>query len=120
MNLSLLTIAVIAIPLASLGIFRLADRQNYNVTYTFTPIKWEQADIEDKGRLIDSFRQQYDLVGQNIDTVPDLLGEPDSQEELQYIYDIGDYKKWLSIDQYYYVITYDLGNIITSDEIFQS
>lgn len=120
LNLSLLTIAVIAIPLASLGIFRLADRQNYNVTYTFTPIKWEQADIEDRGRLIDSFRQQYDLVGQNIDTVPDLLGEPNSQEELQYIYDIGDYKKWLSIDQYYYVITYDLGNIIIDEVIYQS
>lgn len=120
LNLSLIIIGVVVIPSASLGIFRLADRQNYNITYTFTPIKWEQADIEDRGRLIDSFRQQYDLVGQNIDIVPDLIGEPDSQEEMQYIYDIGNYKKWLSIDPYYYVITYDLNNIITSEEIYQS
>lgn len=120
LNLSLIIIGVVVIPSASLGIFRLADRQNYNITYTFTPIKWEQADIEDRGRLIDSFRQQYDLVGQNIDIIPDLIGEPDSQEEMQYIYDIGNYKKWLSIDPYYYVITYDLNNIITSEEIYQS
>lgn len=120
LNFSLLTIAVVAIPLASLVTFRLIDRHNYNVTYTFTPTKWEEADTMNRARLIDSFRQQYDLVGLNIDTVPDLLGEPDSQEESQYIYDIGDYKKWFSIDSYYYVITYDLGNVITSEEIYQS
>jgi len=120
LNLSLLTIAVIAIPLASLAAFRLIDRHNYNVTYTFTPTKWEQADITDRARLIDSFRLQYDLVGQNINIIPDLLGEPDAQEELQYIYDIGDYKKWFSIDPYYYVITYGLNDIITGEEIYQS
>jgi|SRR5574344_1220859 hypothetical protein len=120
LNLSLLTIAVVVIPLASLATFRLIDRHNYNVTYTFTPTKWEEADMTDRARLIDSFRQQYDLVGKNINAVSDLLGEPDSQEELQYIYNIGDYKKWLSIDSYYYVIAYGLDNIITGEDIFQS
>lgn len=120
LNLSLLTIAVVVIPLASLATFRLIDRHNYNVTYTFTPTKWEEADMTDRARLIDSFRQQYDLVGKNINAVSDLLGEPDSQEELQYIYNIGDYKKWLSIDSYYYVIAYGLDNIITAEDIYQS
>jgi hypothetical protein len=120
LNLSLLTIAVVVIPLASLATFRLIDRHNYNVTYTFTPTKWEEADMTDRARLIDSFRQQNDLVGKNINAVSDLLGEPDSQEELQYIYNIGDYKKWLSIDSYYYVIAYGLDNIITGEDIFQS
>jgi len=120
LNLSLLTIAVVVIPLASLATFRLIDRHNYNVTYTFTPAKWEEADIKERARLIDSFRQQYDLVGKNINAVSDLLGEPDSQEEMQYIYNIGDYKKWFSIDPYYYVIAYGLDNIITAEDIYQS
>jgi hypothetical protein len=118
-KLMLLIVVMVAGPLAPLGVYRYIDRHNYEVTYTFTPGKWEEADTRDRSLLIDSFREQYDLVGENIDIVIDLLGEPDIIEESQYIYDLGDFRTWLAMDPYFYLITFDGEDIITSEGIYQ-
>lgn len=112
-----LIVGVFAIPISSLAICHTVDQHIYNMTYTFTPIKWERADVNNRGLLIDSFRKQYDLVGQNIEIVFDLLGEPNTQNESQYLYDIGGYKGFSLARPYNYVINFDFDNIITGEYI---
>jgi hypothetical protein len=56
-------------------------------------------------------------VGQNIEIVFDLLGEPNTQNESQYLYDIGGYKGFSLARPYNYVINFDFDNIITGEYI---
>lgn len=118
-KLTLLIIALIATPAASLAVYHFIDRHNYEIAYTFTPTKWAEADTRNRSLLIDSFREQYDLVGENIDIVLNLLGEPDVKEEFQYTYDLGDHKTPLAFDPYYYLVAFDVNDTITSEGIYQ-
>jgi len=118
-KLTLLITALIATPAAALVTYHYIDRHNYDIAYTFTPTKWAEANTRNRSLLINSFREQYDLVGENIDFVINLLGEPDVIEESQYTYDLGDHKTPLAFDPYFYLVTFDVNDIITSEGIYQ-
>lgn len=119
MKLSLFILGIIMAPLSVFVGVRLIDRQIYKVTYTFTPLKWQQSDENERGRLIDSFREQYDLIGEPITFAVSLLGEPDRKEEGAHLYHLGDYRMWIALDPHYYYVAFDENEIIHSEYIFQ-
>ncbi|MDI9503954.1 MAG: hypothetical protein QM205_03325 [Bacillota bacterium] len=108
------------VPFALGILYQVGDIVAYKVRYTFSVEKWAAADQNERGRLINSFRTNHPLVGENISVAKALLGEPDVSGDTYFIYYIGDYDKWLAMDPYYYSITFNSENIITAEDINQS
>ena len=116
---ALLMVAIYVLPVAMFGTYRLIDRQVYTATYSFTVEKWANADEDDRAHIIDFFREGYDLVGESIDTVPPLLGAPDSVTDTAYYYNLGYHKYYLGVDPVYYLVEFDSQNIIFKEGVYE-
>lgn len=116
---SWIMIAIYFSPIAMLGTYNYIDRQIYNATYTFTIEKWANASEEERARIIPFFRQQYDLVGDNIDVVIPLLGTPDSTTDTMYYYNLGYAESVLVTEPVYYLVEFNPQNIITSERVYE-
>jgi hypothetical protein len=116
---SFIMIAIYLSPIAILGTYNYIDRQIYNATYTFTVEKWAVANQEERARIIPFFRQQYDLVGDNIDVVIPLLGTPDKVTDTTYFYNLGLAESVLVTEPIYYLVNFNEQYIVTSERVFQ-
>lgn len=95
------------------------DQISYANYYTFTVQKWRDASPNERGRLIDSFRRTYDVIGMNLEEVENLLGIPDYDDDSSYIYNLGDYRQAIAMDPYFYEIMLNEADVVISDGIFQ-
>lgn len=116
---SFIMIAIYLSPIAILGTYNYIDRQIYNATYTFTVENWAVANQEERARIIPFFRQQYDLVGDNIDVVIPLLGTPDKVTDTTYFYNLGLAESVLVTEPIYYLVNFNEQYIVTSERVFQ-
>ena len=115
---SIITVSIWVIPIAMLGIYQDIDQRIYEATYSFTVEKWAAADEDDRARMIRFFREEYDLVGENINVVPPLLGTPDTVTETGYYYNLGNVEYVLGIDPLYYLIEFNDQNIIIAEGVY--
>jgi len=120
LNLVFIYASVLLIPIIALVTYRIQDTRQYNDYYTFTSQRWIRADDEERGRLIDSFRKLYPLVGETKMQVITLLGEADYEEEYSLSYMIGSYKQFIAIDPCMYHIVFDTNFIVISEAIFST
>ncbi len=67
--------------------FNIVDIYYYHEPYTTS--SWVSSGAEERGRMIDSFVQQHDLVGMKRAEVEEFLGSPDESFSNYYIYDLG-------------------------------
>jgi len=116
---ALLMVAIYALPAAMFGTYRLIDRQVYTSTYSFTVEKWASANVDNRAHIIDFFREEYHLAGEDIDFVPPLLGTPDSITDTAYYYNLGNHKYILGVDPVYYLVEFDSQNIITKEGVYE-
>ena len=116
---SIITVSIWVLPIAMLGIYQDVDQRIYEATYSFTIEKWATADEDDRARMIRFFREEYDLVGENINVVPPLLGTPDSITDTGYYYNLGNVEYVLGMDPLYYLIEYNEQNIIIAEGVYQ-
>ena len=116
---SIITVSIWVLPIAMLGIYQDIDQRIYEATYSFTVEKWAAADEDDRARMIRFFREDYDLVGENIDVVPPLLGTPDSITDTGYYYNLGNVEYVLGMDPLYYLIEINNQNIIIAEGVYQ-
>lgn len=116
---SIITVSIWVLPIAMLGIYQDIDQRIYEATYSFTVEKWAAADEDDRARMIRFFREDYDLVGENIDVVPPLLGTPDSITDTGYYYNLGNVEYVLGMDPMYYLIEFNDQNIIVAEGVYQ-
>jgi len=119
-TLALSLTLVFTVPLLGLVSYRVADQINYDEHYAFTTEKWLAADQNTRGRLIESFREQYDIVGLSLEEVTDLLGQPDETSEEYIYYYIGEYKAIIAIDPFIYMISLDNNLIVVAENIYSS
>lgn len=115
-KLTLLVFLLIYIPIVLFDYGIRINNVIYEATYTFTKDKWENTDKKDRGSLIDSFREKYPLVGENIEYATTLLGEPDIEESGVISYEIGHYKRDTFFN-FNYVITFGEDFLITDEEV---
>lgn len=116
---SIITVSIWVLPIAMLGIYQDIDQRIYEATYSFTVEKWAAADEDDRARMIRFFREEYDLVGENINVVPPLLGTPDSVTETGYSYNLGTNEYFFGIDPVFYLIEFNDQNIIVAEGVYQ-
>lgn len=116
---SIITVSIWVLPIAMLGIYQDIDQRIYEATYSFTVEKWAVADEDDRARMIRFFREEYDLVGENINVVPPLLGTPDSITDTGYYYNLGNVEYVLGMDPLYYLIEFNDKNIIITEGVYQ-
>ena len=116
---SLIAVGVFVLPIAMLGIYQDIDQRIYEATYSFSVEKWAAADEDDRARIIRFFREEYNLVGENIDVVPPLLGTPDTVTETGYYYNLGNVEYVLGIDPLYYLVEFNDQNIIIAEGVYQ-
>ena len=108
----------------------IAAKVQYNDFKTFTSEKWINASNNHyyRGLLVYSFLEQYDIRGNSIQKVKNLLGTPDQIREITlyseppqyggviYIYDLGYYKNYM--DPTTFEITFNQTNNVVSYNVF--
>ena len=108
----------------------IAAKVQYNDFKTFTSEKWINAsnNHDYRGLLVYSFLEQYDIRGDSIQKVKNLLGTPDQTREIMlysepplyggviYIYDLGHYKNYM--DPTTFEITFNQTNRVVSYNVF--
>lgn len=119
LTIALIISAVFVLPSAMFILYQLIDNNVYDVKYSFTVEKWANASQDDRARIIPSFREQYQLVGENVEYVIPLLGTPDSELETKYYYNLGYSEAILVREPVYYLIEFSDIRIITSESIYQ-
>ena len=62
-SIAITYLCIAFIPFSALVVYRVNDNQAYKTYYTFTSARWAAADGNERGRLIDSFREIYEVVG---------------------------------------------------------
>lgn len=115
--LAFLFVAILVLPLGRLVTYRIVDNIEYRQYYRFTPEKWAEMEPNDRGRMIRSFRHQYDIIGYDYTEVIALLGNPDTTSESEIFYNIGDYGALIAIDPYYYAIEFNTINVVVKEYI---
>lgn len=118
--LTFLFVATLALPLVGLVTYRVMDNIEYRQYYRFTPEKWAEMDANDRGRMIASFRHQYDIIGYDYTEVIALLGNPDTTSESEIFYNIDDYGALIAIDPYYYAIEFNTINVVVKEYILST
>lgn len=97
-------VLMFTVPLLGLISYRTIDNANAAEYYRFTPQKWEVADDNMRGRLIDSFIEQYDIIGYEKEGVEALLGAADDEDDVSMHYYLGEYRSFIAIDPFIYYI----------------
>lgn len=115
----LLMITVYISPIGMLVIYRCIDQQIYDTTYAFSAEKWSNANEDERSHIIHFFRAQHELVEKDLDYAIILLGQPDREEELKYYYSLGLEEAVLVTHEVYYLIEFDIQNIITNESIIE-
>lgn len=108
------------IALLSLFSARFVIKRNYKSVYSFTTEKWLNSPIEQRFHYIDSFEENYNLIGKTYEDVILLLGEPDNEGEGYCEYWLGFGHQLFAIDALYYFIGFDEINIVTEAAVYQS
>lgn len=119
-NFILINLGISSLIITSFISYRLVDWMTYRQHFTFTVSKWESADDNLRGKLIDSFRETHNIVGDSLLEVQALLGVADEINGQLHFYAIGDYHKVLAIDPFYYQVEIDEFNIVISEKIISS
>lgn len=118
---TILVFACVVVPIiAGLGAYSGTLIFNHIEEITYTREKWLSGSNDDRGRIVDDFVAKYDLLSFDKTEVEYYLGEPDTQDDYSYVYDVGYGRAKFQIDPASLYISFDGQDNVIHYSVFEN